>query len=255
MTIASQISGDSPYLWWPLDDTSGTTADDDSGNARHGTYGSSGGGSPTPSLDAGDGPDCDAGTNRSVEWNGVESDAQRVSINDRPASGSNPTMSVEAFVNIDKYASGERCVFSLRGVVDVTKEISVVWNVNSQTMGIRWCNVSTSPSTYSVPTKRGCWQHVAITSDGTTRRLWVDGNEINSWTGSHTLSASTQLWYGADGRQALVGGSTTTYKPWDGRIAHCAAYASELSSTDIADRVGDMCGCAKWNVGFVQLPG
>lgn len=46
MTYQSEVLADSPYLCWPLDETSGTTATDVSGNARHGTY------SGTYTLDA-----------------------------------------------------------------------------------------------------------------------------------------------------------------------------------------------------------
>lgn len=46
MTYQSEVLADSPYFCWPLDETSGTTATDVSGNARHGTY------SGTYTLDA-----------------------------------------------------------------------------------------------------------------------------------------------------------------------------------------------------------
>lgn len=38
MSLASEILADSPYGYWPLDDASGTTAVDASGNGRDGTY-------------------------------------------------------------------------------------------------------------------------------------------------------------------------------------------------------------------------
>lgn len=38
MSYASEVIADSPYLYWKLDETAGTQATDDSGNARHGTY-------------------------------------------------------------------------------------------------------------------------------------------------------------------------------------------------------------------------
>lgn len=247
MTIASEIAADSPYLWWPLDDTSGTTAGDDSGNGRDGTYNATSPHSP-PDLDAGTGPDCSAGTNRSAEWDGIEGHGQRVQINDRPASGSNPTMSLEACVWISPRAVSDLTVLSMRGSSDVNREIAVVWDVSAQTFTVRWCNVLESG--LAAPTKRGCWQHVALTSDGTTRRLYLDGNEVESWTGSHTLAAGTQLWYGADGRQVLVGG-VTPLKPWHGRIAHCAAYSAELSSSDVNARVDEFCDCQRWGIGFV----
>lgn len=38
MTYVSEVLADSPYLFWKLDDASGTTATDSSGNGRNGTY-------------------------------------------------------------------------------------------------------------------------------------------------------------------------------------------------------------------------
>lgn len=38
MSYDSEVAADSPALYWKLQDTSGTTATDSSGNARHGTY-------------------------------------------------------------------------------------------------------------------------------------------------------------------------------------------------------------------------
>lgn len=43
MSYSSEVLADSPYLYWRLDDTSGTAAADTSGNSRTGTYS----GSPT----------------------------------------------------------------------------------------------------------------------------------------------------------------------------------------------------------------
>ena len=37
---AEEVMSDSPVAWWRLDETSGTTAADSSGNGNHGTYGS-----------------------------------------------------------------------------------------------------------------------------------------------------------------------------------------------------------------------
>ena len=37
-TYTTEVLADSPYLYWKLDETSGTTATDSSGNSRSGTY-------------------------------------------------------------------------------------------------------------------------------------------------------------------------------------------------------------------------
>lgn len=70
MTYASEVLADSPALWWRLNDASGTTVTDSSGNARHGTYTNA----PTlgvTGLVAGDTAVQLDGTNDSITYSGA----------------------------------------------------------------------------------------------------------------------------------------------------------------------------------------
>jgi len=205
-----------PVGYWPLQEDTGSTATDLSGNGHHGTYN----GSPalatrdlgTPAL--GTVSDFD-GTNdfvltpaigasagaRSAEaW--VEADVLTSALtflSERFTGSSNP---VEMRLGIGPFASGSNTRFAV-----------------SRFNGSSWADLQ-DPATPST----GTLYHVVGTHDGTTMRLYVNGAQVASMT--TTLNPSDDGWN--IGRNHATGGY------WDGAIGHVAIYPSALTAGQVA---------------------
>jgi hypothetical protein len=87
-------------------------------------------------------------------------------------------------------------------------------------------NRNTAGGFTSVGMSRGEWHHLAATYDGTTSRIYVDGEMIHSETNSVSIAIATQ-----PVRVGVGGGSLTEYF-W-GKIDEVALYDTNLSAVEI----------------------
>ena len=96
----------------------------------------------------------------------------------------------------------------------------------------------TSPSTFINP-QYGDWQHFAFTSASTssaagTVKVYLNGTELNSWTGTQNTGSPTQT-KPTIGATAYTSGSAV---PWEGGIDQVAIYPHALSASDVAALCG-----------------
>lgn len=244
MTIRSLILADSPYWYLPLDETSGTTAFDASGNGRHGTYM----GNTLPLWDAGRGPDCEAATNRSIGFGGNDavSSPQRIQTTHFPASGSNVQTSVEVWALMDPASVGERCPFSWR--TDQGSNVSEdLWSIASHdTREWRW-RIASSNERVLDWHYHECWHHVACVATAGERQFWLDGEQVDGRQQSSTLASGDAIGIGCDLRKLVHSPSDAPHRVWHGRLAHAAAYSYALTPRQIKARWSETCRrCVGW---------
>lgn len=214
MSLRHQILLDSPVGYWPLDETSGTNADNLGSATADGTY--TGG----YTLDQA-GP---AGL-RAVELNGSTG---YVSIGDVAALEFSGDFTMEAWISRDDITGGDK------RIVGKHSGTSGEWRLDTDTDDIRAYVLNTGGTNYlfadSVSTGAalvvGRWTHVAATVASTTLRVYVNGDEwasSSSTTGTRRTSSTDPVRIGIRGD----GNSTTAM---DGKVAHVAVYGSALSA-------------------------
>lgn len=220
---ATEVLADTPLAYWRMGDTAGTTCTDSSGNGRHATYA----GSPTlgvTGLVTGD-------ADKAVEFTGTT--AQRAEIT--AAAWMNPTVGItlEAIVKPDDFSN-------YRSIVDRDLAPYRTWGlrVNQTTgkvEGLVWSqdDAASSPtslvSTTALTVGTKC--HVALTWDGATVRLYINGTLNASVAKSGSMkSSSSPICIGV-----THGGSSSAYfSPFDGVIDEVAFYGTALSAARIS---------------------
>jgi hypothetical protein len=216
VSLSNQVLLDSPVGYWPLDETSGTTAIDISGNGRNGTY------SGSYTLNGVLGP-----------LRGVDLTGGHVEIADHAAWSADTTgfLSVEAWIKLDTTANA--MMFVTKGASsnyewdlrsgDVTPTGLAVVHYTGAGVGV--INVAVGAGV--IGTTRA--YHLAFTYDRTGQLLiaYVNGVEVGRDT---TASGSTTAGTAAVriGARADAAGAVT-----DGRIAHVAIYSTVLTPARI----------------------
>ncbi len=253
MTLASAQLADNPTALWKLDETSGTTAVDATGNGHGGTYqrpamvgATSWGGTPSPSF-----------THTSTDWISVPASSAL-------SSHAGPT----GLWSMD-------CMFLDGGVADYQMILTVSDFPNGYEM---W--VERNPSGYLAAgacSKEGSgyvpnvadvtlgntvststWHHLAITWSRSVPRLniYVDGClAAQSLTSTaNTSSFTNKIW-------RIGGRGDTTANRWSGSLSHMAIYPSELSPERVREHAiaaGITPPCVAfpppggWSVGMIQ---
>jgi hypothetical protein len=218
LTYDQEVAADAPFRYWKLEEPSGSTATDSSGNAGNGTYV----GSPTlaqTGLVAGD-----AGT--SVLFPGAAS--TRVTVVDS-AGYDSTSVTVECWfkstdatsapnmVSRDGGGSGNRS-FQFRLNAGAP---SFVYFRGGSTGG---ANEIVDPSTRN----DGSPHHMAATVDDATKTatLYVDGAQVDQDVGfsGGSLSPSTFL---------LIGTRTSVANPYAGNLQKVAYYTTALSAARV----------------------
>ncbi|HEY1119879.1 MAG TPA: LamG-like jellyroll fold domain-containing protein [Acidimicrobiales bacterium] len=213
MTYASEVLADSPVGYWKLDETSGTTAADSSGNGRDGTYN----GSPSLASRALNGvlgavSDFD-GTNDYV---------------DLPAMPTAAARTIEAWAVFDALTAYAAIVGEGYSGSSPDVELGIGCGLSNGSTNLEgaefsgsWGGASGSaPSTATL-------HHVVATHDGSTVRLYLDGTEVAS--GSKARINGSEHW--------LIGAKLdypTSGPYFNGAIGHVAIYSTALSSTRVA---------------------
>jgi len=209
MTIKPIITNTNLLAYYPMNEGSGTTANDISGNGYNGTitgatwvknnYGGS------YSLDF------PHSTNNNVDTGFV------------PPTGANPR-TVVAWVKPGAYNASGTSIFGYG--VSLTGE---KWNFKLDASGYLRIEIAGSGYTSTFLLSLNQWYFVAITYDGTDlsgHTLYVDGNSENA-TGTTTVNTSSSN----TGRIGYSPADTGQY--WDGLIDNVMIFDKELSAEEI----------------------
>ena len=209
----TEVMADSPVGYWGLEDTSGTTAVDSSGNGRNGTYTNS------PVL-LQPGPKSGA---YAVNFDGSN---DYVEIADNAAfEFTSGNFSVEAWVKFDSTpTSGELIVGKWVGggfewLMYVDASLGIGFSIMSTASPTDW--LTAEGAVLSTAT----WYHVVVTLSGTTLTVYVDGSSYatdSTVTGSRYSSGTTT--------PVTIGARTGGGSAVDAHIAHVSIYNTALSS-------------------------
>lgn len=208
------VLADSPVLYLPLDDTSGTTAAALRGSS--GTY------TNGPTLgQAGPGI---GGVDAAVAFDGSN---DHVAVPNTPAFSSVP-MSVEAWVYINAKTGTQ-------GIIGKNAIAGSQWALFASTSGIGFNAYRTDGGIYlsseDPATTAGEWHHVVGTLTATQIRLFVDGVEK---TGSSSPAGTRQTDTGGNLTVGVFRASDLLF-PFAGRIAAAALYPYALSPAQILE--------------------
>lgn len=210
MSYSSEVLADSPLVYLELDEASGTTAADSSGNSRDMT---------SANCTVNQATVMPLGT-ASYDFNGTSSQISLVdALWQRPSA-----MTVEAWIRPDavnsfraiggKDASGSGWAFYI-----IDGKLSLYTN-------------GTAHTTTSVYFTAGNTYHVAATYSAGAIKLYVDGAEVQSWTGQALTQNGTSLMCGVS---TGSNGGAFRFFWFDGRIDEFAYYDTALSGTRISD--------------------
>lgn len=217
-TYSDEVLADNPWLYWKLDETSGTTASDSSGNGRNGTYTNSPTLNQTALINEGKSVDFD-GTNDHVKYTlGAD------------FTGS---FTMECWIDCDTYTAypgvfgawnanssgnyGSNLQLSNNGTFDINIARSnfTFWESNTGGYG-----------SVSVDTR----YHVALVVDDSadTAKLYINGSQAGS-----TVTGLGAVGLGANGKELRVGSLGGIGGFWNGQIQGFAVYDTALSAARI----------------------
>jgi hypothetical protein len=206
----AEVLADSPLVYLKLDETSGTTAADSSGNSHDFTIT----GSPT----LGSTKVCPTGT-ASYSFPG---NVANYLIATGAAWMSVSSFTFEAWIRLTN-TTGRQCIISHDNTTTSNRGPS--WYVNSGKLSLFWAADNFSTTTLSANTD----YHVAATYDGTNIRHYING-ALDATNGrSGQLNPAYDLIVAA----SHAGGSSLSF-PFNGRIDNIAYYGSKLSDARIA---------------------
>lgn len=156
------------HLWWPLDETAGSTAMDVSGGSRHGYLG--GGAAWIPRAPA----------NGALDLNGTSA---FVETGAGHGLGGTTSFTVAAWVKVPPAHSADAVLFQQRGVgpggdigsfqVTVTAGGNIRFNLNGRDAG--GASGTQFDLTSSAAVSDGNWHHIACVRDGAAGRIFIDG--------------------------------------------------------------------------------
>jgi prepilin-type N-terminal cleavage/methylation domain-containing protein len=200
-SLGDQLEGQ-----WNLDETSGTIANDSSGNGRNGTI-------------------TNVGFVSGV-FNGAFSfDGSSSKVAGAAAVPVATQMTISAWIWKNS-STGQKSFFSNRGAAG-TAYLGVIGTQ------IFFYDNSGTPSAITTPSgsiQLGRWQQVAVTSDGSTIKIYVDGAQIGTYSQTR-VSSSGPFGIGWD---PSIGSEY-----WDGKIDAVRVYSRVLYSTEIKEQYAE----------------
>lgn len=218
MTYSSEVLADSPIAYWRLGETSGTSAADSSGNARHATYTSS----PTLGVTGLLSGDADKAVQLAAD-----------NLN---------CVAIASAAWMDVSTISVECLVKFTSAVDATNGDAIVtrwmsggfdWYVYRDTAGKFAAQLSnaagaTKTLVSSATLTTGTAYHVAMTYDGATMTLYVDGVSVGSLG-----SMGGGIWAGA--RPIEIGRAYQTSSYVGGAVIdEVAIYGGALSAARVA---------------------
>jgi signal peptidase I len=215
------VLADSPYLYWRLQETTGTTVADKSGNARSGTITNTAVlGAATPI--SGDPADTAFGTGTNAYLTTTASTAATPS-----------TFSVEAWVKSTSIAGGRIIGYGNAAAgSNATKTDCQLYLAPTGKVELGLSNTSKIAIASTAAVNDGLWHHIVGTySSSTGAKLYVDGTLSASGTGAAPVSFAG---YWRAGAEALTGWpANPTSNNLAGTIDEVAVYTTVLSATRI----------------------
>lgn len=237
MSYSSEVLADSPLVYWRLGESSGTTAADSSGNSRSATYTNS------PTLGATGLLTSDSNTAMGVTSNtgscASVADAAWMNVS---------SITVECLVNLSSTTD------SLNGDAVVSRLTNLDWVLLRSPSGTWeasvWNNSGTRFNAIGGAVTVGATYHLAMTFNGTSLILYVNGSAAATTAVSGTvatLSAPIEV-----GRYSAANSTTPS-----GVIDEVAVYGTALSSTRIAAHytAATTSGTAASGTGSLSLSG
>jgi signal peptidase I len=222
----TQVLADAPYLYYLLDEPSGATASDYSGNNRAGTYASVGAYGQTGALPGNFG--------YAVALNGGQGQ-----VIGGGTAGSNPTtFTLELWFKTTTTTGGKLIGFeSTRNATSATADRHVFMRPDGRIVYGGWVNSGTSTITSTNAYNNGVWHHLALTAKASpgnqqTSILYVDGVSVAS--GTTTRTSSYTGWWRLGYGSLPTGATYPTTAGFAGQIDNAAVYLSQLTASRIA---------------------
>jgi hypothetical protein len=210
LTYPEEVLADSPVGYWRLGESSGVTAVSETG-ANNGSYFNA----PTlgePSLLS-----SDAG-NTSVLFNGTN---EVVSINDSASLDVADVFTIEFLVKRNRDATAENICGKGSGCPQVAFDVD-------NTLSLKRLGFATVVNSTVAITNDGVAYHVAITKDGATVKIWIDGVDRTGAVTNQTMTNNSS---------ALQIAAANTAGFFGGWIDEFAIYPTALSAGRIAAHV------------------
>ncbi|CAB4736415.1 MAG: hypothetical protein F2681_12780 [Actinobacteria bacterium] len=221
---AAAVRADNPSIYWLLDETTGTSAADFSGNGKNGTY------TPAYTMNQADGLATNAGTAVLLGAAG------RIVCN---TSVANPTaLTLEMWFKTNTTTGGKLIGFeSTTGATSPTSDRLVYMRNNGRIVYGGWGanTVITTPAAKVY--NDNVWHHLVVTATGAsggtqTSSIYIDGALTISGTTTATTNY-TGFWRVGSGTIG-TGGTFPTSATFAGTVDHIAVYTTVLTSTRIA---------------------
>jgi len=222
LTYAQEVLADNPLAYYRLDETSGITAFDSSGNARHGVYSgvALGGTGAVPS-------------NAAAGFNGTSS---YVDLSSHVWGGTS-AVSIEAWINVAGFVHG-----GFHAVVSALTGHFVHLQLND----LGGNNVAYTDSALVAlpvvsPLPINTWRHVVLSVTSGNSRLYVDGVLIG--TDTHAFTSVTSP------AHLRIGSGFGGLRFFNGSIDEVAIYNTALTQADVTAHFN-----ARNNVAAVPVP-
>lgn len=221
MSYQSVILADSPVAYWPLNETSGTTAYDLSGNGNNGTY--NGGivlaDYPAPLGAGGSAPKFDGST--------------AYVTGSQLLTAATANVSLEAWVNFEGISSPNGGCFLKNGQYNNGYAIGN-GGTSFDTAGNNLIGLyeitSWNPTTSAIPTSN--WHHcVIVIGANSTSTFYIDGVQVATNSNSDINTPGAQWVIGADDNNGS--GVNTTGRFFAGSLSNVAIYPTALDATQI----------------------
>lgn len=220
-TYSDEVLDDSPYLYWKMDETSGTTVDDSSGNNRDGTYVNS------PTLNQ---------TSLINEGKSVDFDGSNDRIDYTLPANFTGSFTIELWFECDDVTKYN----NLFGAWTANSNGNYGTNIQITDSGTLDINIARTDFNFWLvnaggygPISANTRYHLALVANASTNeaRLYINGSQSGS---TMTWSTSDPV-IGASGKTFRVAqvGSVTNSNTFDGQIQNFAIYSSALSGARI----------------------
>lgn len=218
-TYAAAVAAMLPIAYWKLDETSGTSMADSSGNSHAGTLGGSG-----TTLNSQ--PVIKGNTGKAPNFNGSGYvTAAHASLNFTP--GTNP-FSVSAWFRTTSSAVG--VILSKTGG-GTDRNFQIFTTSSSQNIAVYAGGGNNSFAAPRVLTDN-IWHHVAVTLSPTVGTLYLDGLVISTFTPG-TQAEDAVDWMIAGRRSGGLNTNTGTSNLFTGDVAHVALFNRALTMAEV----------------------
>lgn len=216
-TCSNAVLADGPRFFYKLDETTGTTATDSSGQGRNGTY--------VGTVTKGRTDACARDSGTAVLFNGSTGYVSFGTNLQVPT-----TLSLEAWVQTTSTRGGVVACFgaSPTGASLTADRVLYLTSAGKVAFGINYLNKSAIVSSAAV--NDGKWHHLLATLDASGSSLYVDG--VESATGSRTASSTYTGYFrvGYDNVAAWPSAPTSSFL--NATIDNVAVYVTALTEVD-----------------------